>query len=349
MIKDRNRHFFREDNDVRQLLSKLNELAPNSIAFMVDAENKLMGSVTDGDIRRGLINGFDLNTPIDMFIQKYPQRLNRSQLLPENYRRLKEMKMRLVPVVDDDSRIIDIINIDEYKSLLPLDAVIMAGGEGTRLRPKTLTVPKPLLKIGDKPIVEYNVDRLRTFGLFNLTFCIKYLGEQIKDYFGDGSDRGIQIDYVWEKEPLGTFGGLKLVENFKHNYILIMNSDLLTDINFENMFQEMMNNDADMVVAMTSYQVNIPYGVIETNGPFVSGLKEKPTYAYYSNAGIYILKKEFLEQIPEGVRFDATDMMEMLLRQGKKVCHYHILGYWLDIGRPEDLEKAQKDIKHLNL
>jgi NDP-sugar pyrophosphorylase family protein len=249
--------------------------------------------------------------------------------------------------VNDDNKIIDIINIGNYKSLLPLDVVIMAGGEGIRLRPLTLTVPKPLLKIGDKPIVEYTVDRLREFGVFNFVFCVRYLGEQIAEYFSDGKQKGIDIKYVWEKDALGTIGSVRLVEHFNHDYVLIANSDLLTNIDFEDMHRELMDNEGDMIVATAPYQINIPYGVVETVGSNIMSLKEKPTYTYYSNAGIYIIKKEHLEFIPKGQKFNATDMMELMIGKGKKVLHYPILGYWLDIGKHEDFAKAQNDIRHI--
>ena len=203
------------------------------------------------------------------------------------------------------------------------------------------------MKVGDKPIIEYNIDRLKDFGIRNLTLTIKYLGQQLVDYFKDGAEKDLNIGYMQEDEPLGTIGSVSLIEQFHNEYILVMNSDLLTNIDYEDMFKDMLDKGGDMIVATTPYEVQIPYGVIETVGDRIVALKEKPTYTYYSNAGIYIFKKEFVDLIPKGEHFNATDLMEALYSNGKKVVHYPILGYWLDIGKPHDFEKAQKDIKHI--
>jgi dTDP-glucose pyrophosphorylase len=347
MILDKSRHFIYSHFSIREVLGKLNDLAPDAIAFLVDDAHRLIGSVTDGDMRRGFIGGFDFDTPIERFIQPNPHTLRKCELTPDNYRRLKDLRIKIVPIVDNGNVVIDVINIDKYKSLLPLEAIIMAGGEGVRLRPMTLTTPKPLLKVGDKPIMEHSVDRLREFGVFRFTFCIRYLGEQIEAYFSDGRDRGLDIRYIREGEAMGTIGSVALVEDFHHEQVLVMNSDLLTNIDFEDMLREMWVNEADMMVATAPYHINIPYGVVETSGPRIKSLKEKPVYTFYSNAGIYIIKREYLGLIPKGVAFNATDLMELMIGQGRRVTHYPILGYWLDIGKPEDFEKAQNDIRHI--
>ena len=223
----------------------------------------------------------------------------------------------------------------------------MAGGRGERLRPLTDSIPKPLLRIDNKPIIEYNVERLSEFGVQTMFISLKYLGEQIENYFSDGSDRGLNIRYVNENEPLGTIGALGLMEDFEHDTLLVMNSDLLTNINFEDFYREFINKDADFGVASIPYQVNIPYAVLETDEEKVISFKEKPTYTYYSNAGIYLMKKEVIKHIPKNAFYNATDLMEQLISINKKVIFYPLLGYWLDIGRHEDFKKAQEDIKHI--
>ncbi|MNM72326.1 D-glycero-alpha-D-manno-heptose 1-phosphate guanylyltransferase [compost metagenome] len=224
----------------------------------------------------------------------------------------------------------------------------MAGGEGKRLRPLTEKTPKPLLLVGEKPIIEYNIDRLKEVGVHTINISINYLGDQLEQYFGDGSQKDIRINYVRETKPLGTIGSVLLVEDFDHEDIIIMNSDLLTNIDFNDFFKTYQEAKADMIVATTSYHVDVPYAVLEVSeNNAVKSLKEKPRYTYYSNAGIYILKKNLLSMIPQDKFFDITDLMDRIIEMDLKLVTYPINGYWLDIGKHEDFKKAQEDIKHI--
>ena len=192
-----------------------------------------------------------------------------------------------------------------------------------------------------------NIDRLKQFGIDNITLSIRYLGEQLKDYFQDGSHKNLKIGYVTEDEPLGTIGALRLIESFYSKDILVQNSDLLTNIDFQKFYKKYLNEDAAMAVATIPHQVNIPFGVFETNNESIVSLKEKPTFTYQCNAGIYLLKRELLDLIPKNERFDATDLIELLINMGRKVIFYSIFDYWLDVGTKEDYAKAQNDIKFL--
>src|SRR5690606_36251925 len=228
------------------------------------------------------------------------------------------------------------------------DALLMAGGEGKRLRPLTEKTPKPLLKIGEKPIIEYNIDRLRNVGIKNVNISVNYLAEQLVEYFGDGSERGLNIKYVHEDKPLGTIGSILLVDNFDHEDIIVMNSDLLTNIDYADFFKTFKASDADMAVAATSYHVDVPYAVLEVNDKnVVKSLREKPRYTYFSNAGIYIMKKQLLKMIPPNQFFDITHLMDRVIEMKLKLITYPINGYWLDIGKHEDFKKAQEDVKHI--
>jgi NDP-sugar pyrophosphorylase family protein len=231
------------------------------------------------------------------------------------------------------------------KANLPIDAVIMAGGRGSRLRPLTDSVPKPLLKVGGKPIIEYNVERLNEFGIKSVHISINYLGDQLIEYFGDGEEIKMPIYYITEDTPLGTIGAVASAKNLTQEYVLVMNSDLLTNINFEDFFMTFVDGNADMIVATTPYQVNIPYAVMELDGNKVLSFKEKPTVTYYSNAGIYLFKRSLVSSIPVNEFFNATDLMQAVIKAGKRLIHYPIKDYWLDIGKHEDFEKAQEDIK----
>jgi NDP-sugar pyrophosphorylase family protein len=223
----------------------------------------------------------------------------------------------------------------------------MAGGRGERLKPLTDFIPKPLLKVGEKPILELNLERLAKYGIDDFWISVKYLGEQIETYFGNGENRNINIQYVWEKEPLGTIGAVSLIDNFNHDFVLVTNSDLLTNIDYEHFFLDFLSKNADFAVLTIPYQVNIPYAVLETDNSTIKSFKEKPTYTYYSNGGVYLMKKEMLKLIPQNTFYNSTDLMEELINKNYNVVSYPFPGYWLDIGKHDDFKKAQFDIKNI--
>ena len=340
-------NLIKNDQSLKDALNQLNKVPDSLTLFVLDQSNSLIGTLTDGDIRRALLSDVKSDQTLSHFMNKTFKYLSSKDSNLDKIREYRSKGVKLLPWLDSEMKILKVIDISKKRSLLPLDAIIMAGGIGSRLRPQTLTVPKPLLKVANKPIVEYNVDRLSLYGVSNITFSIKYLGEQIEDYFGDGSNHGVNVTYVREDKKLGTIGAVKLREEYHNEHLLVMNSDILTNIDYEDMYQSFLESNADIIVATTSFKVQIPYGVVETENGNVVGLKEKPTYTYYSNAGIYIFKKELLDIIPKGEFYNATDFIDDLINKGKIVRNYPILGYWLDIGKPEDFKKAQEDIQHI--
>lgn len=233
---------------------------------------------------------------------------------------------------------------------LPFEVVIMAGGRGERLAPLTDSTPKPLLDVGGKPIVEYNLERLRKMGVQHFTFCLSYKGDQVREYFGDGKEREVNIYYINEKEPYGTIGGVSLKTDFAYEDLLVINGDLLTNINFEQFYYFFVEEDADLAVATIPYQINLPFGIMEISEENeVESIREKPSFTYYINTGIYFLKREVISLIPKNKRFDAIDLIEAAMASNLKVSSFPLLDYWMDIGQMEDYHKAQKDIKFLNL
>lgn len=341
------KHLAHIDTSIRQALELLDQLASDAIIFLVDDENKLLGSLTDGDLRRGFIKGLGFEDHLSKFIQPNPKFIQQGKYNLKEIIALREKFFTIFPVVDAQMKIINVVNFRHQKSYLPVDALIMAGGRGERLKPFTDHTPKPLLKVGDKPIIEHNIDRLNTYGIDDIWISVRYLGNQLVDYFKDGSEKALRINYVWEENALGTAGALALVDGFIHDHVLMMNSDLLTNIDFEDLFLFFEEQKADLVVACIPYQVNVPYAVMETNGKKVTGFKEKPTYTHYSNAGIYLMKKEVIDNVPQNEVFNATDLMEKLIQDNKNVVAYPLVGYWLDIGKHDDFEKAQQDIKQI--
>jgi dTDP-glucose pyrophosphorylase/mRNA-degrading endonuclease RelE of RelBE toxin-antitoxin system len=340
-------HLITSGSKIKQALLQLNVLGQDAILFVVDIDDKLIGALTDGDVRRGLLKDLTIENLVDEIIQKNPKYITKGENDLDKIIAYREGNFRIVPVLDENHRVVNVINFRIIKSYLPIDAVIMAGGRGQRLQPLTDITPKPLLKVGDKPIMEHNLDRLSLFGIDDFWVSVKYLGEQIENHFGNGEDKNIKIEYVWENEPLGTIGAVSQIKNFEHNYILVTNSDLLTNIDYEQFFLEFIKQDADLAVLTIPYQVNIPYAVLETDNGNVKSFKEKPIYTYYSNGGIYLIKKEMLNYIPKDTFFNATDLMEELIKSKLKVISFPFSGYWLDVGKHEDFEKAHIDVKNI--
>lgn len=340
-------HIVHSNVSVKDVLLKLNELSSDAIVFLLNEDNKLIGSITDGDIRRGFLKGLDLNSSITQFAQNSPKFLNKAAYTIQEVIQYRNQNLKIIPVLNSDGAVYKIINFRHLKSYLPMDAVIMAGGRGQRLAPLTDDKPKPLVQVGNKPIIEHNIDRLVSFGIDDIWISVKYLGHQIQHYLGDGRSKGVEINYVWEDQPLGTIGSVSGIKDFKHDTILVTNSDLLTNINYEDFYLDFLESGADFSVASTPYTVNVPYAVLETDNLSVTAFREKPTYTYYSNAGIYLFKKSVLEFIPEKKFFNATDLMEVLLSKGRVLRTYPIRGYWLDIGNHEDYNKALNDFEHI--
>ncbi|GJH40274.1 hypothetical protein RCZ04_08240 [Capnocytophaga sp. HP1101] len=330
-------------------LQRLNELRNLSrlILFVVDDNEKVVGSVTDGDIRRSIIAEQNLQKTLGEIANPDFKRLYQTDSY-QSFEMYRKLDIKILPILNREEKMVDLIDLEYTKAQLPLEAVIMAGGRGKRLSPLTDTMPKPMLRLGDKPIIEHNIDRLISFGIKKIYISVKYLGQQIVDYLGDGSQKGITIEYIWEDEPLGTAGALALIDNLSTEHILLMNSDLFTNVNFESLYLKLINERADMAVASTEYKVDIPYAVFETKGGRITNFKEKPSFIYHSNAGIYILKRSLIAKIEKGKYCDITDVMEQLVTEGGKLVYDPIIGYWIDIGKTVDYEHAQEFIKHLD-
>ena len=339
------KHLLPENASINEALVKINDLAQDGILLVHNEKNELVGSVTDGDIRRGLIKGCALNAPIRDVLQAHPKYVRKSENAVKKLIDLREKGFRIIPILEDDSdRIIGVLNFRLRYSYLPIEAVIMAGGEGQRLRPLTEKTPKPLLLIGEKPIVEYTIDRLEKYGINKLWLSVNYLAEQLRE-FAQNKVTEMEINLVKEMKPMGTIGSISLIDSFEKDTILLSNSDLLTNVDYEYFYLDFIESGADLSVVTIPYKVEIPYAVMEVSNGNISDFKEKPTYTYYSNGGIYLFKKEMLNFIPKGEAFSATDFMSKLIENEKIVRSFPHHGYWLDIGRHDDFKRAQEDIK----
>ncbi len=346
-MSDFQRYILPETATIKDALIALDKNSDDVLTlFIVDQNGKMLGTLTDGDVRRGLILGIDLKKSVKTIMHstfRYITEDKKDVLLIKEY---KERGIKLLPYLSKDGRIEKVYDLNKISSILPIDAVIMAGGKGERLRPLTLTTPKPLLKVGNKCIIDYNVDALINYGMENISVTVNYLGEQLVDHYKEKRN-SIQIKCVREPNFLGTMGSVKFVDSFVNDTVLVMNSDLFTNIDYEDFYLHFLENDSDMSVAAVPYSVNVPYGIFELTGRDIQGVKEKPTYNYYANAGIYLIKKKLLDLIPDNVFYNATDFMEMLIEKNHKVIRYPLTGYWIDIGKHEDYQKVQELVKHL--
>lgn len=340
-------HLIKEETTLTKALEKLNFLGANATLFVCDSDKKLLGSITDGDIRRGLLKGVSLSHSVICCMNQEPKKLFSSNYSVNELRSLRENKYKIIPIVDSRNRIQRLVNFERSYSMLPLDALVMAGGKGMRLRPLTEKVPKPLLKVGEKPIIDHNVDRLMNYGIFNFHISLGYLGDQIENHFKSKEEFTHQFNFIKEEIPLGTLGAASLVSEFKNNYVLVTNSDVLTNLNYEEFFLDFLDKKADISIATIPYEVKVPYAVLETSENQVNSLREKPTYTYYSNGGIYIVKKSLLTTLKKNKFINATDLIDEVLRNNGKVISFPIHGYWLDVGKHEDFRKAQEDVKRI--
>lgn len=342
------RHIVSKDITLLEALSLINTLYPDPLVlFVVDEKNRMVGTLTDGDSRRALIAGFTVNDNVEKVMHRNFIYLNaQDSNIVKELRHQKEKNMRLVPVLDNDRQIVDIINLEKYKTRLPLDAVLMAGGKGERLRPLTEKTPKPLLLVGDKAIIDHNIDRLISYGVKHISVTVNYLKEQLEEHFAQPHN-GVQVQTVREPKFLGTIGSIKFVKEFYNDTVLVMNSDLFTNINYEDFYLHFKEHDAEMSVAAVPYMVSVPYGIFDLDGRDIQGLIEKPTYNYYANAGIYLIKRSALEEIPDDMFFNATDLIEKLIGERKKVIRFPLNGTWIDIGNPQDYAKANDLVKHI--
>ena len=332
---------------IKDALIALNNLRNATLTLFVLNDNaQIIGTLTDGDIRRALVNGYGLDCTLDKVMHRDYKFICQKEFTVANLRSFRDRRIMFIPILDGENHVVDVVNLQKFKSKLPIDAVLMAGGKGERLRPLTEKTPKPLLEVGGKCIIDHNVDRLISYGVEHVNVTVNYLGEQIEEHFDTPRD-GVQVRTFREPKFLGTIGSIKFVDIFYNDTILVMNSDLFTNIDYEDFFLHFQIHDAEMSVAAVPYNISIELGILDLDGHNIKGLIEKPKYNYYANAGIYLIKKRALAEIPEDTFFHATHLVEKLISQGKKVIRYPLNGTWIDIGTYQEYERAKELVKHL--
>lgn len=343
--------FIKPDSTIHQAIKKLNRNA-KGIALVTDQQRHLLGTITDGDIRRAILAGNSLDTPVANILAEKAESLYSKPITalvgtepPELLNLMKMHVIQQLPIVDADGCVVDLILLEDLlpEPQLPLQAVIMAGGFGSRLNPLTNDVPKPMLPIGNRPLMEYTIEQLRRVGIQQINISTHYLPEKIVEHFGDGTKFGVNINYVNEEQPLGTAGALGLLDAPNEPF-LVINGDILTRVNFRAMLNFHHKQDADLTVGVRQYEMEVPYGVLECDGPHVVQLSEKPRHNFLVNAGIYLLESSVHRYIPTGKHFNMTDLIGLLIDKGRTVVSFPILEYWLDVGQHADYMQAQKDI-----
>ena len=323
------------------------------VALVVDNQGRLMDVITDGDVRRAILAGSNLGEPVTVLRSRkadspYPQPVtaplgtDRVALL----RLMQEREVRQVPLLDQDQRVADLVTLPDLSpsEQLPLTAVIMAGGYGTRLRPLTDELPKPMLPVGDRPLLELIIEQLRKAGISRVNLSTHYKSELIAQHFGDGKGFGVDIEYVEEHQPLGTAGAVSKLDVSEHP-LLVINGDILTQVDFRAMLDFHREHRAEMSVAVRQHEFRVPFGVVETEGVDITKISEKPVFSRFINAGIYLLNPQVCQLVPEGQAYDMPDLISRLVAEGRRVISFPIREYWLDIGQVEDYERALADTK----
>ena len=341
------KYIISETASVRDALVAINNITHDGeLLIVVNAAQQMVGSLTDGDIRRGLIAGAELTDTINKIMHRDFKFIKQEDYDVSHLKSFRDRRIMFIPILDAENHVVDVVNLQKFKSKLPIDAVLMAGGKGERLRPLTEKIPKPLLEVGGKCIIDHNVDRLRSYGVQYVNVTVNYLGEQLEEHFSTPRD-GVQVRTFREPKFLGTIGSIKFVDTFYNDTVLVMNSDLFTNIDYEDFFLHFQMHDAEMSVAAVPYNISIELGILDLDGRNIKGLIEKPKYNYYANAGIYLIKKRALAEIPKDTFFHATHLVEKLIAQDKKVIRYPLNGTWIDIGTLQEYERAKELVKHL--
>lgn len=310
---------------------------------VIDQDGKLIGVVTDGDVRRAVLNDSEV---LDSILNKTPFTMDQGSSKAEILFKLKKLRRRHMPLVDDDFKLVSVFALDDIDFFQRENTVvIMAGGLGTRLGELTQETPKPMLLVAGKPMLLHIVESVRDQGFYKFVICVNYKKEKIIDFFKNGSHLGVEIEYLEENKRLGTAGALSLMENPPLEPLIVMNADVMTNLDFGELINHHVQEQATATMCLREYQEIIPFGVVETDSDgAIKALKEKPKYTFKVNAGIYVLNTTALKLIPKETFFDMPTLFEDILENDGKCSSYNILGYWMDLGRKEDLAKAEVDI-----
>jgi len=327
--------------DVLKIIDK----SSKQLAIVVDENKKLLGTISDGDIRRAILNNISLKDTVKDIYFKTPTVANINDSRESIIHICTAKKIHQIPIVDDNSNIVGLEILDELisKESKANKVVLMVGGLGTRLKPLTNTTPKPMLHVGGKPILETIISKFANYGFVNIILCVNYKSEVIKDYFGDGSKLGVNIEYIFEEKRMGTAGALSLLVKKPSEPFFVMNGDLLTNVNFEHLLNFHLENNATSTMCVREYDFQVPFGVVALDDGKIKSIQEKPTHSFFVSAGIYMLSPSVLTDIPKDEFYDMPTFFEKMIELNQNIISFPIREYWLDIGRIEEFEKANSE------
>lgn len=343
-MKDTQKIKLKIDSTIREAL-KIIDVGAVKFGIVVNEEDKLLGTMTDGDIRRAILDGKSLDDTIENIYFRKPTVVNVNNTKEEIINLCISKKIYQIPVVDNNGRVVSIELLDE---LLKPDVhankvVLMVGGLGTRLRPLTDTTPKPMLHVGGKPILQTIVEKFVSYGFVNIVMCVGYKSKVIQEYFEDGSRFGANIEYVHEDKRMGTAGALTLLETKPSEPFFVMNGDLLTNVNFDHLLEFHLAYKSTATMCVREYDFQVPYGVVNIEGGKIMSIEEKPIHKFFVSAGIYMLDSECIKMIPKNEFYDIPTLFEKLISINKSTTSFLLREYWLDIGRMDEYEKANRE------
>ncbi len=329
---------------------KVIDNAAVEIALVVDENKRLIGTVTDGDIRRGLIKGTKLEEPIDSLMNPSPITAGLNSTDDELLFLMTNRSIKHLPILDKNRRVLRLVLLKDLikGKKRPNIAIIMAGGLGSRLGTLTQNTPKPLLPVGGKPVIARIAEQLKSHGIEEIYISINYKGSQIKKWFEENPINGAQISYLEEKEFLGTAGALSLLPNKPSNPFIVINGDIISPVNFGSLLEFHQQSHKSMTLCTREFNFQVPYGVLKLNGSQLISIEEKPSQNIFINAGIYVINPELLKYIPEKNRFDMPELINIAIKEGNEIACYPVSDYWLDIGTPQDYIKADKEFNITN-
>jgi dTDP-glucose pyrophosphorylase len=343
-MKNLNNIKLNQHSTIKEAL-KIIDSGAMQIALVVDKNDKLIGTLTDGDIRRGLLKGLELDSPIGSIIFTSPTVATVSDTKEEILKIALAKKLHQIPIVDANRKIVSLQETNEL--IKPKEktnkVVLMVGGLGTRLRPLTTNTPKPMLEVGDKPILQTIVERFAEYGYTNIIMCVNYKSKVIQDYFGDGSRFGVNIEYIFEEQRMGTAGALSLLHVKPTEPFFVMNGDLLTNVNFAYLHDYHLSHDASATMCVKAYDFQVPYGVVNVKDSKILSIEEKPTHKFFVSAGIYMLSPKTLEHIPHNEFYDMPTLFEKLIADKENVISFPLREYWLDIGKHDEYKRANDE------
>lgn len=348
MKKNINKLFVYKYYSIRQALQTI-DIGARGIVLLVKEDDTLIGTITDGDIRRAILNGISLEDSVENVAHYNPICVKQSMTREEIKDVFIEKAVKDIPIVDNANKVINLISINDI--LLPQGkenpVIVMAGGLGTRLNELTKEIPKPMLKVGKDPILQHIINNFKQYGYNKILLSVNYKAEVIENYFQDGFAYGVKIDYIKENKRLGTAGGIKLAKNHIKGPFFVINGDIFTNLNVENMMNFHINNKFHITVGTRKQFFQVPYGVLNTSGKLITEITEKPVMHYLINAGVYCVNPELIELIPDNEYFEITDLINICIEKGLRVGSYEIKDYWMDIGRVEDYNKVNEQIHAL--